>query len=154
MELRPGIISTDTCYPHLDIPAGQNLADPLLSPIFAERSTLPRRIWLIGCELDMLGHEAWRAACRWAGKPEPGMDEPLGQPEPAVGGKGTLITEGDERFAFEVRNGEDVVKWLCVPDAGHAFENGESMGQDQDAVEDGYLKRDVLIRMVGEWLFK
>ncbi|PSR77833.1 Alpha/Beta hydrolase protein [Coniella lustricola] len=137
------------------MPAGQDLRDPLLSPYFADRAALPRRIWVIGCELDMLGHEAWRAACRWAGKPVPAMDEPLGDAEPV----GALVTEGDERFAFEVREGqgqgdkESVVKWLCVPDAGHAFESAAGMGGDEAAVQDGLVKRDVLITMLGKWLF-
>lgn len=138
-----------------DIPVGQDLCDPLLSAVYADRSDFPKRVWLVGCELDMLGHEAWRAACKFAGKAVPGMDQPLGQEELAGGGKpGTLITTGDERFAFDVQDEHGEVKWLCVPDAGHAFDMSTSiMGADKDEVHDGRLKRDALIQMMGEWLF-
>lgn len=137
-----------------DIPVGQNLRDPLLSPYFAERHALPRRMWIVGCELDMLGHEAWRAACKYAGRAIPGMDERIGQEEPAEGGKpGTLITEGDERFAWEETNDNGEVKWLLIPDAGHGFDMAGAMRADETTVRDGELKRDTLIRLTGEWLY-
>lgn len=34
----------------LDIPAGQDLRDPLLSAYFAPREAFPKRIWILGCE--------------------------------------------------------------------------------------------------------
>lgn len=111
-------------------------------------------MWLVGCELDMLGHEAWRAACKFAGKPVPGLDQLIGQEELAGAGKaGTLITEGDERFAFDVHDQHGEVRWLCVPDAPHGFDMAAFMGVDKETVEDGERKRDALIQMVGEWLF-
>lgn len=111
-------------------------------------------MWIIGCELDMLGHEAWRAACKWAGKPVPSLDQPIGQEDVVDGGKaGTLITEGDERFAFDVKDQNGEVRWLCVADAGHGFDMAAMMGAAKEDVEDGDLKRDALIQMTGEWLF-
>lgn len=139
----------------LDIPIGQNLREPLLSPYFAERHTLPRRIWIVGCELDMLGHEAWRAACKYAERAVPGMHERVGQDEPAEGGKpGTLITEGDQRFAWEERNRNGEIKWLLVADAAHGFDQAKAMGADGTTIEDGDLKRDALIKLTGEWLYR
>ncbi|KAF3765208.1 alpha/beta-hydrolase [Cryphonectria parasitica EP155] len=136
------------------IPVGQDLRDPLLSPLYAERASLPRRIWVIGCELDMLGHEGLRTACRLAGKPEPGMDQRIGQEELAAGGAlGTLITEGDERFTWEVKDQHGEVKWLCVPDAGHGFDMDGGLGADKEAAEDGRLKREALVERTGVWLF-
>lgn len=136
------------------IPTGQDLRDPLLSPYFAERSRFPRRVWLIGCELDLLGHEAWRLACKLAGREEPGMDEPIGQADLVEGGKpGALVTKGDERYAFEAHDGFGEVKWLCVPDACHGFDMAEQMKGDAEMVQDGNLKRDALIKMTGEWLY-
>lgn len=136
------------------IHAGQDVRDPLLSPIFAERSTLPRRIWLMGCELDMLGHEAWRMACGLAGRQVPGLDEPIGQAEPESSGlPGALITEGDERFAWEEKDQDGDIRWLCVPDATHGFDSSADMRADEKTVEDGVLKRDRIIEMSGEWLF-
>lgn len=135
------------------IPEGHDVRDPLLSPFFADRSTLPRRIWVIGCELDMLGHEAWRTASRLAGRKVPGLGERIGQEEP--GKPGVLITDGDERFAWEEKNGDGEVKWLCVPDAVHGFdmEPAAAASADEATREDGYLKRDEVIRLAGEWLF-
>lgn len=102
----------------------------------------------------MLGHEAWRAACKFAGKPVPGLDQPIGQEEVAGGGKaGTLITTGDERFAFDVKDQNGETRWLCVADAGHGFDMAAMMGGAKEDVEDGELKRDRLIQMTGEWLF-
>lgn len=139
---------------HADIPVGQDTCDPLLSALYAKRSDFPKRMWFVGCELDMLGHEAWRAACKFAGKTVPGMDQRIGQEEVASGGKaGTLITTGDERFAFNVKDQDGEVKWLCVPDAAHGFDMAANMGADKEEVRDGELKRDALIQMTGEWLF-
>lgn len=138
----------------VDIPVGQDLRDPLLSAFYAKRSDLPKRVWIVGCELDMLGHEAWRAACKFAGKPVPSLDQPIGQEEVAGGGKaGTLITTGDERFAFDVKDQDGEIRWLCVADAGHGFDMAAMMGAAKEDVEDGDLKRDKLIQMTGEWLF-
>lgn len=102
----------------------------------------------------MLGHEAWRAACKWAGRAVPGLDQRIGQEEPAEGGKlGVLITQGDQRFAWEEKNRDGEIKWLCVPDAGHGFDMPGALGADEKDTEDGGLKRDALIKMTGEWLF-
>lgn len=133
---------------------GHDTRDPLLSPLWAERSALPRRIWLIGCELDMLGHDAWRTACRLAGKPVPGLEQRIGQEEPEASGKvGALIMSGDERFAWDVKNEDGEVRWLCVPDAPHGFDQPVPMGQDALTLEDAFLKRDQIIKEAGEWLF-
>lgn len=136
------------------IPVGQDLRDPLLSPYFADRESFPKRIWLIGCELDLLGHEAWRLACKLSGREEPGMDEPIGQQDLVEEGKfGALITQGDQRFAFEEKSRFGEVKWLCVPDAGHGFDMAKQMRGDADTIKDGEMKRDALIKMTGEWLY-
>ncbi|GME39144.1 Alpha beta hydrolase fold protein [Neofusicoccum parvum] len=41
---------------------GQDLRDPLISPMFASRDRLPRKVCLIGCEHDVLCDEAERMA--------------------------------------------------------------------------------------------
>lgn len=137
------------------INVGQDLRDPLLSPYFAERESFPKRMWIIGCELDLLGHEAWRLACKLAGREVPGLDEPIGQQDLVEGGKpGVLVAQGDQRYAFEEKSRFGEVKWLCVPDAGHGFDVAEQMRADAVTVQDGQLKRDQLIKMTGEWLFR
>ncbi|MCJ1340063.1 hypothetical protein MMC09_005357 [Bachmanniomyces sp. S44760] len=40
------------------VPAGYDRTDPLLSPMYAERNCLPKKICLTGCGLDMLCQEA------------------------------------------------------------------------------------------------
>lgn len=137
------------------IPVGHNLRDPLLSPVFVDRAALPERVWVIGCELDMLGHEAWRLACRLTGRQVPALDQRIGQEAPEESGKlGALITTGDQRFAWEEKNRDGEVKWLCVPDAGHGFDMPGALGADEKTSEDGRLKRDEIIRLAGEWLFR
>lgn len=136
------------------VPVGHDLRDPLLSPMYADRRSLPRRVWLVGCELDLLGHEAWQLACKLAGREVPGLDEPIGQQDLADGGKlGTLVTTGDERFAFEHKDQDGEIKWLCIADAGHGFDMAGQMHADADTVEDGILKRNAVIEMAGKWLF-
>lgn len=136
------------------IPVGQDLRDPLLSPVYVDRAALPERVWVIGCELDMLGHEAWRLACRLTGRQVPGLDQLIGQEAPEESGKlGALITAGDQRFAWEEKNRDGEVKWLCVADAGHGFDMAGPMGMDERTTEDGRLKRDQIITLAGEWLF-
>lgn len=137
------------------IPVGHDLRDPLLSAVFVDRADLPGRVWVIGCELDMLGHEAWRLACRLTGRQVPALDQPIGQEAPEESGElGALITAGDQRFAWEEKNRDGEVKWLCVADAGHAFDMPGALGADEKTSEDGRLKRDAIIRMAGEWLFR
>jgi acetyl esterase/lipase len=41
------------------IDPGTPLRDPRLSPRFAERERLPKYLYILGCEYDMLCHEAW-----------------------------------------------------------------------------------------------
>lgn len=103
----------------------------------------------------MLGHEAWRAACKYAGRAVPDFSQRIGQEEPVKGGKaGVLITEGDQRYAWEEKNRDGETKWMCVPDAVHGFDMADLMGADAETVQDGALKRDALIEMMGQWLFK
>jgi acetyl esterase/lipase len=132
---------------------GTRRDDPLLSPQFAERGTLPRSIFMIACEMDLLGPEAWRMACKLAGKKVPGVDEVIGKEETA--GKGELITEGDERFAWEEETEDGGrYKWLLVPDTIHGFDqdNIARLVKDPVTMEDARIKRDKVIGMIGDWL--
>ena len=44
------------------VPIGAELRNPLLSPRFAPRDKLPRSIFILGCQYDMLCHDAWTMA--------------------------------------------------------------------------------------------
>lgn len=41
---------------------GTELRQPILSPRFADRGKLPKNLFLLGCEYDMLCHDAWSMA--------------------------------------------------------------------------------------------
>ncbi|KAI7785619.1 hypothetical protein LA080_006639 [Diaporthe eres] len=77
------------------LPYGQPLRDPLLSPLFAPREHLPRKVFIVAAELDRLAHEA------------------SGQEEP--GSPGELILD-DGRFAFRHVDADGKeVQWLLIP---------------------------------------
>lgn len=75
---------------------GTRLEDPLLSPIFCERRLLPKRIFIMSCEYDVLSDEAWRMALRLTGMVE-------------------AQAVGEERWS------KDGVTWKLLRDVGHAF---------------------------------
>lgn len=130
------------------IPPGQDLLDPLLSPIFAPRDILPPHIFLIACELDLSSHDAWRMASKLAGRPEPSMDVKTGREE--LGKVGELEL-ADERFSFE--NREKAVRWLLVPDVVHGYDHSPpSLLGDETSVRDAESKNLLVIKEVGEWL--
>lgn len=132
---------------------GTDTRDPLLSPMYAARQDLPRRVWLIGCELDLLAHDAWRLASRLAGKPVPGMHEKIGQEGTAP--RGELILEGDERFAWEEKVAGGEYRWLLVPDVLHSFDMPlpEIRGELVER-EDAAIKTEKLMGMIAEWLWR
>ncbi|AEO67264.1 uncharacterized protein THITE_2144678 [Thermothielavioides terrestris NRRL 8126] len=135
------------------VPAGQRCDNPLLSPFYLSRADLPPNIFMVACELDMLSIEAWRMACKLAGKRVPGLDEVVGCQEPV--GKGVLITEGDERFAWEVTLEDGSrYKWLLVPDTIHGFDQDHIGEFTKDPVlqEDAQIKTAKVVDMVGQWL--
>jgi acetyl esterase/lipase len=130
------------------IPVGHNLRDPLLSPIFAARESLPPWVFMIACELDMSSHEAWRMASRLAGRAEPLMEEKVGREESGKLGELEFV---DERFAWEVR--ERGVRWLLLPDVVHGFDRiPPSMLGDETTVHDAETKSIKVIKEIGEWL--
>lgn len=151
---------------------GQKMGDPLLSPVHAVtveegtgevkgREKFPANVFVIACELDMLGGEAWRMACKLGGKKVPGVEDMLGREE--VGGeKGKLELE-DERFHWRVEvtdseeDGQMEVKrryrWLLVPDAIHGYDqDGVGRFGDEELVSDGMEKREEVMKIIRGWL--
>ena len=118
---------------------------------------MPDNIFVIGCEMDLLCHEAWRFASRLGGREVPGWDEKVGRED--VSPRGELVLEGDEKFAWEVVKDADGgkqkrVRWLLVPDAVHAFDQDLSLlaGGDNEVIEDAKIKAGKVIGIIGEWL--
>lgn len=130
------------------IPVGQDLRDPLVSPIFAKKEDLPLYAFLVACELDLSSHDAWRMASKLAGRPEPPMDVKTGRQECGKFGELELV---DERFAWEEK--EKGVRWLLVPDALHGFNIlPPTMQGDEMSVKDAEIKTVKVIQEIGEWL--
>lgn len=134
------------------IPPGQDLQDPLLSPIYAARTSLPPNVFIVGEELDMLSNEAWRMICGLTGR-DVGHEAP-GQS--SIGPFGELILD-DERFSFEVNTDDGNYKWLLIPDQLHGHDHpmkGASMIISNRMLEDAKLKTEKVQRLIGEWLFR
>jgi acetyl esterase/lipase len=132
------------------IPAGRDLTNPVISPYFADRNLLPKYIFFIGCELDMLAHEGWRMVSKLAGRDVPGPI--VGQKEVAIG---KLLIFDDPTFHFQVdhEDGHNY-KWLLVPDTIHGFDMEiEGLVRDEITMADARLKRDKVIQVIGRWLF-
>ncbi|KAK3317200.1 alpha/beta hydrolase fold protein [Cercophora scortea] len=149
------------------IPYGQDLRDPLLSPVFADREKLPPFVGIVGAELDMLAFEGWGLACRLAREgsgdaarrvPERDSEDVKWRVcgrEEVASGEGLELA--DERFAFEETwegGSGGGVKWLLVPDVIHGFDNvhvRELMG-GKEAIEDGERKAKLCVAEMGRWL--
>ncbi|KAK3338865.1 Alpha/Beta hydrolase protein [Neurospora tetraspora] len=167
---------------------GQKMGDPLLSPLYAVevleeedaegtqgrvtrvkgRERFPANVFIVACELDMLGGEAWRMACKLAGRRVPGVEEMLGREEPGPGEKkegkkGGLLELEDERFHWQEEvtemeeDGRQQVKrsyrWLLVPDVVHGYDqDGISRIKDEEAVRNGMEKREEVMEIVRGWL--
>ncbi|ESZ96096.1 hypothetical protein SBOR_3573 [Sclerotinia borealis F-4128] len=110
------------------IPLGTDLCDPRLSVAYAERKVLPKKICIVGCELDMLWYDAEFMAERLVGK---------------------------ERVEGELVWERDGVRWEKVLGVEHGFESIEGI-QKRDKVE--REKEMVIGRKMydnaAEWLFR
>lgn len=156
------------------ISPGQKMSDPLLSPLYAidleevatgtkhawtkvkGRDNFPANVFVIACELDMLGSEAWRLACKLAGKEVPRVEEMIGREKP--GERGECEFE-DERFHWweSLYEGDGKIwryRWLLVPDVIHGYDqdNIGSLIRDEEAVKDGLEKREEVMEEVRKWL--
>jgi acetyl esterase/lipase len=130
----------------------QDLQDPLLSPIYAPKETLPPNIFFIGIELDMLAGEVWRMACELAGVEM--ADQTVGKSQ--TGPEGNLILD-DERFSYEVKTEDRSYRWLLIPDQIHGYDHYEKMKilhRDSRLSKDAELKMKEAQKLIGEWLFK
>ncbi|EXJ55574.1 hypothetical protein A1O7_08502 [Cladophialophora yegresii CBS 114405] len=108
------------------IPVGQDLADPLLSPICVRsREALPRRIFFVGAEYDYLCHEAEIMARRLAY----GEEDKTGE-------------VGDE---WE----NDGIKWRKVKGVVHGWTHMPEKG-DKEVSRQNELK--TLYREIAQWL--
>ncbi|APA09802.1 hypothetical protein SS1G_05990 [Sclerotinia sclerotiorum 1980 UF-70] len=112
------------------IPPGQNLRDPLLSTRFVRKDDLPKWIYIIGAEYDMLAKEARDTAFDLADLDEEDRKEGM--------------------YGFE----KDSYKWTLVRDVRHGFTHDlmDNRGPDAEAMRK--LRTDEILEQVGDWLFK
>ncbi|WAO95545.1 Abhydrolase-3 domain-containing protein [Fusarium falciforme] len=133
------------------IPHGQDLQDPLLSPIYASKDALPPYVFMIACELDMLVGDSHRMICGLAGRPV--GEVRVGKDEPAPVGE--LILD-DENYCFEDSRENGSYKWLLVPDQVHSFDHHkqmESVHRDKVHALDAEPKAKHSQKLIAEWLF-
>lgn len=159
-ELGPGLRGSAADYltgpsPYFKwsyIPYGHPLRDPLMSPIFAPREHLPRKIFIVAAELDQLAHEAWRMACQLAHRPVPSADDKPGQEKPAAT-PGALILD-DKRFSFgHIDDDGTEVRWLLVPDQIHGFDHLPArLHNSEEAHRDAQQKTKSYQQAVAQWL--
>jgi acetyl esterase/lipase len=130
-------------------PPGGDTRDPGLSVGFVAGDRLPPKVFVLGCELDMLAHEDWRLICRLAGREV--LGDVVGRSEPA--GKGELVLD-DERFAWEVRREDGTwYRWLLVPDVVHGFDqNLAALTSDKEMLDDMAIKTEKTRKIIGDWL--
>jgi acetyl esterase/lipase len=107
------------------ISQGQDLIDPLLSPIYAKRENLPPNVFMIGAEYDVLCHEAEVMALRLAGD----------RPNPELG-------SGD---SWE----REDIKWRKVLDVQHSFTHIPKKGQEEVERKKKY---EDLYKEMADWL--
>ncbi|KAF6822342.1 alpha beta hydrolase fold protein [Colletotrichum plurivorum] len=130
---------------------GDDVRNPLLSPVYAPKDAFPKNVFILGCELDCLAHEGQRLIHKLAGKAE----APAIVGKEDVVGKGELILD-DERFHFEVSGADGSrYKWLLVPDTIHGFDqNIAALVRDPELVEDAEIKTQKTMKIIGEWVLK
>ncbi|CZR60083.1 related to triacylglycerol lipase [Phialocephala subalpina] len=111
------------------VPQGQDRRDPLLSPRYAERSEMPKNVYLAGAEWDML--------CFEAGTTAEGL---------AVGGDERKEVKG-EGWDGWVQGG---IRWECFRKRSHAFTHVKQWNRKWE--EERVRIVEELYDRVGSWL--
>lgn len=106
---------------------GQDLMDPLLSVALAPKAKLPPKIYLIGCELDMLCRESETMAERLVSE-----------------GTGDII----QRSNSWEKNG---IKWEKIEQEEHGFDAMPAFGKKKLRIE---KRRKEMFESTAEWLFR
>lgn len=109
------------------IPVGQDLADPLLSPIYASRELLPQRTFFITAEYDYLSYEAHTMARKLAG---------IESEE--------NVKEEDGALCWE----ENKVKFRRVPGVIHGWTHMSKRGEEETRRRKGL---DELYKEIADW---
>lgn len=116
------------------IPKGQDLHDPLLAPLYAKRENLPEKLFILGCEYDLLCTEAKEMAEKMA---------------EAEGGKEKKEL-GDGRVGWQCGN----VLWEEVKGVEHGFNQRKAQESNKETLKLWEQKTEELHANVSKWLFK
>jgi acetyl esterase/lipase len=110
--------------------AGQNIKDPLLSVRFVRKEDLPKWIYMVGAEYDMLSNEARQTIFDIAG-----LDK---------------MEREDGKYEFE----KDTYKWTLVRDVRHGFTHDlmDNRGEEAEAIR--LQRTEETMQKVGEWLLQ
>ena len=108
---------------------GLNIRDPLVSVRFAKKAYLPKWIYMIGAEYDMLCNEAKQTIFDIAG-----LDK---------------LERAEGQYGFE----KDTYKWTLVRDVRHGFTHDLMDNKGKDAEIMRVKRTEEMIEMVGKWLF-
>ncbi|THV55196.1 hypothetical protein BGAL_0012g00360 [Botrytis galanthina] len=110
------------------IPPGTDLCDPRLSVTYADRKMLPKKICMVGCEMDMLWYDAEFMAERLAGK---------------------------ERVESETVWEKDGIRWEKIMGVEHGFEScGGRLQRDKVKREKLMVIGRKMYDDAAEWLFR
>ncbi|KAH6672994.1 Alpha/Beta hydrolase protein [Halenospora varia] len=112
------------------IPPGHDLRDPLLSVRYAQPDTLPKWIYMVGAEYDMLADEARQTISDLACLDESKRD--------------------DSKYGFE----KDTYKWTLVRDVRHGFTHDLMDNPAPDVVAMNKQRMEAMLEDFGKWLFK
>jgi acetyl esterase/lipase len=116
------------------IPEGQDLHDPLLAPLYAKRENLPEKLFIMGCEYDLLCTEAREMADKMAD---------------AEGGKERKEL-GEGRVGWQCGN----VTWEELKGMEHGFNQRKMQESDQKLLKLWTEKTEEMHANVAKWLFQ
>jgi acetyl esterase/lipase len=112
------------------VPLGHDLKDPLLSPRYTKRERLPKWVFVVGAEFDMLVKEAREMVFDVAGADK--------------------IEREEGREGFE----KEGYRWTLVRDVRHGFTYDLMDGKGREAKDLDRKRTEETMEQVGEWLFK
>ena len=117
------------------LPLGHDLHDPLLAPLYADRAALPQKLFIIGCEYDLLCAEAREMAERLA---------------KAEGSTTTKKELGQGRTGWRCGN----ITWEELKGVEHGFNQRRLYEQNAELRKLWESKTEEMHAHVAEWLFR
>ena len=131
------LISLSPAFNWAYLPTNQDLQDPLLSPIFAPREVFPQKLYVIGCEYDLLFAE--------------GKDFAIKLAELDGGGVASAKQElGSGRIGWKSNS----VTWEELKGLEHGFNSRYATEANKERSELWKKRTEEMHARIAEWLFK